>query len=67
MLCAFMSCIINIAGIEALKETLAGCGFDVDITSSASIQASLQRLRAQCNDDDIAQVGWHTPNKMADN
>lgn len=43
--------------MEALKETLGACGFEVDITSSASMQASLQRLRNQCNDEDIAQVG----------
>ncbi|CBN76656.1 conserved unknown protein [Ectocarpus siliculosus] len=43
-------------GLNALKETLAGCGIEIDITSSGSIQASLLRLRTQCNDEEIAQV-----------
>ncbi|CAM9097036.1 unnamed protein product [Ectocarpus fasciculatus] len=43
-------------GLQALKETLAGRGIEIDITSSGSIQASLLRLRTQCNDEEIAQV-----------
>lgn len=46
-----------VPGLNALKETLAGCGIEIDITSSGSIQASLLRLRTQCNDEEIAQVG----------
>lgn len=40
-------------GLESLKKQLAGCGFEMDITSSASIQASLLRIGAQCDDEDI--------------
>ena len=49
------SCFL-VSGLQKLEEGLAECGFEMDITSSASIQASLLRLEAQCEDEDVFLV-----------
>ena len=47
-----------LSGLESLKKRLAYCGVEMDITSSGSIQASLVRFGAQCDDQDIVLVNW---------
>lgn len=45
-----------LTGMQELQYTLAECGFEVDVTSSASLQTSLQRIHDEY-DEDIAHVG----------
>lgn len=52
-------------GLISLKENLAAYGIEFDIASSASIQASLLRIRAQC-DKDLAQVKTTSPRRGTD-
>lgn len=42
--------------MDTLKENLAGCGIDLDVTSSGSLHDSLRRVRAS-HDEDVVQVG----------
>lgn len=43
--------------MESVQDTLAECGMDLDVTSSGSVQTSLQRIHDECDDMDIAHVG----------